>query len=881
MKQIVHTRTIRALLLGCSALVWEGLALPAAAQDASQAAPAASQDILVTARRVEERLQDVPVSITVFNQQDLTKRNVAIASDLAIYTPSLSVNQRFGPEKSSFSLRGFNQDNNTAPTVGVYFAEVVGVRAQGSNTGGNTVGAGSFIDLSNVQVLKGPQGTLFGRNTTGGAVLLTPQKPTADFGGYLEGTYGNYEQVRLQGALNVPITDWLKIRFASESNQRNGYMKNVSGVGAGAFNDVNYSYGRVSILAELTPALENYTVAHYSNSDTNSFGSRIIGCATPASPVGPLVTTPGTPGFNASRFILASSCAVQLARQTARGDSPYETESRYLNPFIKIEQWQAINTTTWEASDNLRIKNIISYGEYREQNSADLASSAFVVPDINGEGGFNLTRYVNAAIVGPGGAPVITPAGTPYDRIAQAVAEPGTYQSIGSTFTEELQLQGKTADDRFTYVLGGYLEFSRPIGYNQASAEIFLSCTNIRDYVCTNPLGFGSIGKPKWKFKFNNHGIYGQGTFRFTDQLSLTGGIRYTFDSIRLLNESSNATLSTAPGSYIDPRTGVSLLRRCQDTLRHPNVFVTNDTTPCRTHIKNASNEPTWLIGLDYKPSDDMLLYAKYSRGYRQGGISPSAIGLESWEPEKIDAYEVGAKVSSQGLIKGYLNVAGFYNDLKNKQVAVALTPTAAARALGFAGGSSFVLNAASARSYGLELDGSALFFDSLRLSVGYTYLRTKIVDVLSTADLAPRLVGTPFATAVPQVASGTAFINAPKHKLTATATYDLPLDETLGDLSIGATWVYSSKEVNNFADPAYVNGEALGVTPSSNLVNLNIDWNEIGGSAFDAAFFVTNLTKERFNLPNQNNWLASGVAEVTYNAPRFYGVRLRYNLGR
>ena len=153
----------------------------------------AAGDIIVTARRVEERLQDVPISITVFDQAQLTQRNIAVAADLATYTPSLQVNQRYGPERTSFSVRGFNQDLSTAPTVGVYFAEVVGVRAQGGTTSGNTVGAGAFTDLANVQVLKGPQGTLFGRNTTGGAVLLTPAKPTDDLEGYVEGTYGNYD----------------------------------------------------------------------------------------------------------------------------------------------------------------------------------------------------------------------------------------------------------------------------------------------------------------------------------------------------------------------------------------------------------------------------------------------------------------------------------------------------------------------------------------------------------------------------------------------------------------------------------------------------------------------------------------------------------------
>src|SRR5690606_1613647 len=122
-------------------------------------------------------LQDVPISITVFNQQALAQHNIVNATDLVAYTPSLSSTNILGSTTTTFAIRGFNQDLNTEPTVGVYFADVVAPRgpAAGQNAG-DGAGAGAFFDLQNVQVLKGPQGTLFGRNTTGGAVLLVPQK---------------------------------------------------------------------------------------------------------------------------------------------------------------------------------------------------------------------------------------------------------------------------------------------------------------------------------------------------------------------------------------------------------------------------------------------------------------------------------------------------------------------------------------------------------------------------------------------------------------------------------------------------------------------------------------------------------------------------------
>jgi iron complex outermembrane receptor protein len=172
------------------------------------AAPSAPEVIVVTARRRSERLQNVPISIKVYSQATLSNRNVATAEELATSTPSLSANTNYGSQNTTFAIRGFVQDTGTQPSVGTYFADVVSPRG-GANAlpVGDGLNAGSLFDLQNVQVLKGPQGTLFGLNTTGGAVLLVPQKPTSNFGGYLEAGYGNYDAKTVQGVINIPISD--------------------------------------------------------------------------------------------------------------------------------------------------------------------------------------------------------------------------------------------------------------------------------------------------------------------------------------------------------------------------------------------------------------------------------------------------------------------------------------------------------------------------------------------------------------------------------------------------------------------------------------------------------------------------------------------------
>ncbi len=870
-------RAVRATFLGTSAfvaIVATTQAAQAQEKSTTEAESSPVGEILVTARRVEERLQDVPQTITVYNQDDLSKRNVAIATDLATYTPSLSVNQRFGPEKASFAIRGFNQIQDSAPTVGMYFAEVVGVRAQGGTTSGNTVGAGAFTDLANVQVLKGPQGTLFGRNTTGGAIMLTPQKPTDSFDGYIEGTYGNYDQVRLGGALNVPLADTFKVRLTVERNKRDGYLKNHATTGPRDFNDVNYFYARLGILADLTPDLENYTLAHYSHSRTNGYASHIDTCSNS-------VPTPGQTGYNGLNFLQVLSCRDQLARQTARGDGPYDVENSLADARTNFDQWQIINTTTWQASDTLTVKNIVSYGEIREKLRLSYLSTNFTIPNYNGEGGFNLTNFLNPAIRRPNGSDYIVPVGTPYQLFLSGSAGPGTYAAQESTFTEELQIQGHTADDRFNYVVGGYLEFSRPLGFSALTSSNYLNCADLESLACTNPLTFGAFTSPRTKLSFDNHGIFGQGTYKLTDNLSLTAGARWTFDAINGINQTSRFSFSSAAGSYIDPVSGISIRRLCSDSVTFGASKVIQDVSECSTRKSVKSNKPTWTANLAYAVTPDLMIYGKYDRGYRQGGIKFASIGFETWGPESMDSFEVGAKASFRGAVSGFFNVSAYYNKLKDMQVLAQLIPTPASTLAGLSAASA-ILNAGEARSYGLEIDSSLLFFDSLRISVGYTYLDTKVIKVASSADLAPALVGTPFASANPQVAAGTGFLDTPKHKLSVSASYRMPLDPALGNLSIGTTWTYVSDTVTNYSDPLYVNGFPVGLTPSYSLINANIDWKEIAGSPVSLSLFVTNLTKEVVRIPNQFPFAFSGGAVHSgYMQPRMYGLRLRYDLGK
>ncbi len=492
---------IRKLALSASALT-SFQAAPALAQD-SAADDATGADIIVTARRTEERMLDVPISITVYNQEQLSNRNIANSADLAAYTPSLTVNSRFGPEKASFAIRGFSQDLNTLPSVGVYFADTVAPRLSSNITSGNGAGVGSMFDLQNVQVLKGPQGTLFGRNTTGGAILLVPQKPKDKLGGYIEGTAGNHDAWRVEAVLNVPVSDTVRIRAGIDRYKRGGYVNNRSGIGPDKFNDLNYFAARFGMTIDLTPDLENYTLFTYSRSNNNQSTGKIVLCD-------PTAATSFGAGFR-------DALCAQLTRERAQGYGYYDVSGSNPDADLLQRTWQAINTTTWKASENLTVKNIVSYGQSKERYS------------------FNIT----------GDFPIVAPLTIPTPFVT-TYGGPNNGQGDQWTFTEELQFQGRTGDDRLTWQAGGYMELSRPNSSQEQYTAVASNCTDIHAFRCTtlSPI-LSSIGVAKNNYSYRDFGLYAQATYKLSDQFSLTAGIRNTWSWVKV--EADNVRVTPSP----------------------------------------------------------------------------------------------------------------------------------------------------------------------------------------------------------------------------------------------------------------------------------------------------------------------------------------------
>ncbi|MDB5725806.1 MAG: TonB-dependent receptor [Novosphingobium sp.] len=852
-------KAIQRTLLCGTATVLTVCAVPAFAQDEAPQNEGGAGDIVVTARRVEERLQDVPISITVFNQQQLNNKNIVNANDLATYTPSLSANTNFGSDNTTFAIRGFAQDIGTAPSVGTYFGDVVTPRgASNGQPVGDGASAGDFFDLQNVQVLKGPQGTLFGRNTTGGAVLFVPQKPTGQLEGYIEGSIGNYDMRRVQGVVNIPLSDTFRVRAGFDHMERDGFLNNVSGIGPSRFGDTDYWAGRLSIVGDLTPNLENYIIASYSRSQNNGALGKLVAADPAQNPFGGLATA-------------------QLAQQ---GNNFYNVENALPTAGIKTTQWQVIDTVTWKASDSLTVKNIASYAELKQRGVNPIFGIRWQVP-------------VNGVLYNT--------------NFQEGASPPDRNTAYESTFTDELRLEG--SGDKFSWQAGAYLEVVRPRSDVGSQSPGFASCLNgsnspanctdtIRPYLANQILplvlqnliangvppataavlapGFalaaippiGNVNYTVGRTSFHDVGLYAQGTYKLTDEFKVTAGFRYTWDRQNVDATQTVTQLAPAP-------TYGAISTNCSNPLADAN---------CLTHFAIRSSAPTWLLDFDYTPNTDLLVYAKYARGYRAATIAPNIpeggtfaapdTSLNYVKQEKVDAFEVGLKSSFGGSLRGTFNVAAFYNKFSNQQLQVGFLPINP----GLYPQTAAPVNAGKSKIYGVEVEASLSPFRGLDLNLSYTYLRTRIDQVNTPPNNVAYNTQAAFLVGDEEVLS-------PRNKLTASATYTLPTPESIGRISIGGSVTYRSSMLVNYIDRSNVTVPsiaAFGRLPGLTLVNANVGWQNAAGLPVDVNFFVTNLTnKKYYTFAAGLGSPQLGFETANVGEPRMYGVRLRYSFGR
>jgi iron complex outermembrane receptor protein len=376
----------------------------------STAASNELEEVTVTARRTEESLQSVPVSITALNAESLREQSISTTQDLQMATPGVYLSGSGGNENVVYQIRGQSKalSGPSSPAVVSYFAEVP------DPTFGSSV---PQYDVSSVQVLKGPQGTLFGRNTLGGAVLYTPAAPTYDFGGVVAGTAGNFGDQETQATLNLPLVDQqVSVRLAGDLHKRDGYTHNL-GVG-GPLDNVDSKGTRVSLLLEPVAGLRNLTILDYFKSDDNGDGVNLISVA----PGDTLLTELG----------LQKPLEQQVALQRARG------------PFV-------VDTSEPDYTHDRRTG---------VTNRTDLDLGAIQLVNIFGWRDTHLSYFINVD-----GAPAVIadgtgefPAGLPVEFIR------GSEDFNERQYSDELQLKGKVLNDKLDWLAGLFWLHDDPTG---------------------------------------------------------------------------------------------------------------------------------------------------------------------------------------------------------------------------------------------------------------------------------------------------------------------------------------------------------------------------------------------------------------------------------
>lgn len=786
----------------------------------------ALEEVIVSAQRREESAQSVAVSVSVFSEQQLANANVANAADLAVYTPSLSANTMFGPDNAAFNIRGFSKELRTAATVGVYFAEVVAPRGQIFQTSGDGAGPGLMFDLQNVQVLKGPQGTLFGRNTTGGAVLLMPRKPGEEFEGHLEFSAGNYQMLQQQAIFNLPVSDSLKVRVGLDRKTRDGHLNNLTNIGGDKFGDANYIAGRISALFGISDALENYTVLNYADSDTNGYTSKLFACN----------SSPVESPFN---LIRPGACEGQLARQEAAGDDFYDIISTAPGAGIENKDLRLINQLTWRATDNLTVKNILSYMHLETINSQDLFGTQFT--------------ETQADLLGTG-LPLGLADPNREFLLGYTLPSPDYPVTSQEAWVAELQLQGLSLGGFLQWQVGLYYENSRPDGLSGSLQPSTLSC-ELKTIITGDPSQFncfdaaggviGGISDIAVKTEYTNQAVYGQATYDLSERVSLTGGLRYTDDKTE----------------------GFAIKERTRFLLN-----ISQGTTVTEQSAVQESAAPTGLIELKYRPFEDVMTYAKYVRGYRQGGVNLATdTGIDTHDEEIVDNFELGLKSEFVWPIAGRFNIAVFDNDLKDMQLQSGfVSPTS--------GSTTAIFNAGRARIQGVEFDGTLQLFERLIANFSYSYLDSELLDQdLAANQQRVEAAAGPIGglTFTPIAVEGDELPYTPVRSYTFALNYLVPVPEEWGRISIGGVHAYTGKQRATASEFS-----PFSVIDDFSVLNLHLNWSDVFQQPLDVSLFATNVLDEEYVTFIAGTYNATGVESRMAGQPRMYGARVKYHFG-
>lgn len=769
-------------------------------------------DILVTARRREESAQNVPVALTAISPKMLDEQRITTGQDLQGKVPSLAVSPSGqSRDVESFTIRGQGTNYTASPAVVTYLAEVPLVAGKVASLQGPP---GQFLDLANIQILRGPQGTLFGRNSTGGAVLLEPAKPTEQYEGYFQVQGGNYEHKEIEGVINIPVSEQLQVRVAGRYLDRKGFTKDI--ISNVDYDNKHYYTGRLGILWKPTEGIENYLMVTGTRSRSNGTGN--VAAAFNAPLIDAIYQSFGAPNGCADMGLGQGCSALTDAAAAQNGRSPRKVAIGPAPLSGKITGWSAIDQLKIDLSDTITLRNIVSYSELRALSPFD------------GDG-------------------------TPYGIYQSNIPGSGYTDNLRQ-FTEELQIQGNAANDFLQYTAGVYYEEVKTPQdrFTFAPAQTYLF-----------PFAQAS------RYKTTAHAIYAQGTYDFgglTESLSglkLTGGIRYTWDKARgvgsAISLNDDGTVSGCTNGIAAIATTVEdcqILSEAKskaptwtlgldyqitsDLLAYAKVsrgYKTGGINLAAVNLTNITFQPEYVktyeagVKSAFRLADGVRLILNanaFKTDYKDiqiatGDFNPTTLGSGAAVFNAAAARIKGIELESTLRITNRFELAGGYSHLK-------------------ANYSDFYIIANNP-----QLDCSGAFQGGqINLScIPFPYTPRNQFNISGRYVL-------PFDEAVGEVALSAVYAHTGTTYQTATTVpEELPVAHMGG-------------------------GEPGTRIKGYGLLNISLNWNGVMSSPIDLSVFVTNATNKTYRVANTGVFNSVGAQSSLYGEPRMYGARLRYN---
>jgi iron complex outermembrane recepter protein len=790
----------------------------------AQTAPAADEkaddaEIVVTAQFREQKLQDVPIAITAITGATLEARSQQNLAEVAKQAPSVQLTDlggAFGPSVAA-TIRGVGQndfDPALEPGVGIYIDDVYYPSLMGSNF--------ALIDLDRVEVLRGPQGTLSGRNSEGGSIKLYSKKPGPDPDASFSLGYGSYKAIDVRGATNITLLDnALYMRISGVGHDDDGYMRRVdfgcaypnsgvprtsaaNGLGCtvGRQGGKTYVAGRAAMrYAPEGSPIEFNIAGDYTKDTSQVAATRLIGVnpnvAATGGTANPCVTCAvqggvnpngGGPIYLNSSFIPTNPYVTYANRSDTLGGRTYFASDK-----TRTILWGISGTFDWKLSDSFAIKSITAYRKFDSTFAEDNDSSP-------------------------------------------AQVSLGFEHLFNHSFSQELRLSGSFGENKFIeYTLGGYY-FKQTTTY---PTHQVLNYAGGLDFYGNDPVTAGS------KAAFLN------GVVHILPDLDFNGGIRYTKE-----NKTYNYTRLGADGINPAPLIG----------------SVNGKSATYRGHHWD------YRANLDYHVTKDVLVFASYSTGFKGGGTNPRPFfgpnpfgpgttcgvpgaggvianpepncQLRSFGAEELTAYELGVKTSFLDR-RVTMNLSVYRNDLKNLQATLLSCPQYSPFPLGFL--CALPVNAGNARIKGFEAEVLLKPVDGLTIDGSYSYIKYKYRTVNASTGITANSV----APGIPQHA-----------KWAFGAQYEIPV----GDVGTITPRIDVSHQDFEFTN---VLNAATNRLPAYTLVNGRISLASLD-NGWEIALVGTNLTKKAYLTSTFDLSGSAGFNYGTVGRPREFSVNIK-----